>query len=676
MVSPLPGVRTPNLPSVPLPLSVITQNASVTGQTTVDEMATTLASVGALADLISTLLQMTGAVVAKASLAELVAVAGSYVNGNIGLVLLDVDATKRGIYKLQAGAWVKIDDLPADVARAAVDAAQAFRDDAEIQKIAAQAARDIAAGYASDAVSQGNVPIYSTIDGMPGESVKAGIISVHMNGKSAVGDGQEGLFIRINADPGATVGDSDKFRSEDRFLPDGSTDATNGGWWLRKPSLYAEAKSNIWIPGREFSLPAGYGPGTAAAFNSALQAVALRGGGEVIVPADGPIILDDTIDNKYAGALLRSSHIKRNFSNGGADPFTQGARFVASSSLAGGIMCRVRTPKASEMGGVKQRINTGGGFEGVTWLGNGYAAQGVEVTSVWYAILKGCVTGISTDQGGNFAVLFDCGVQGTDYQDTGSTQHCDIDLSIRLIDNAYEYGVTAVGLTPSSNANFSMNKSVRLDVAHKNGSAFFAQGMDNNNVILRAFRVSGGTGHGLLINGPGLVAGDTVGCDANYFDVSCTGPISATGTETAGITAGVKNILYRDEANGTPAPTAGTGSYWRDITCHGRESGGVFNKHAVGDNYNSALQALDFLRANPGYTEALVNGSNAHQALISAAGVWRVFVDAATGDYVLGRVSGTGVLDIGGNVRFSSKIVSLGDADSAGTGFKALRVPN
>ncbi|WP_141694051.1 hypothetical protein [Rhizobium lusitanum] len=206
----------------------------MTGQTTVDEMATTLASVGALADLISTLLQMTGAVVAKASLAELAAVAGSYHNGDIGLVLLDVDETKRGVYKLQAGAWVKIDDLPADIARAAVEAAEAFRDDAEVQKIAAEAfrdgaevqkiaaeaARDIAAGYASDAVSQGNVPIFATLDGLSAIHVPIGINAIRLNGEAAAGDGHDGLFLASDTEPAA-----------DRKGQD-----ANGKWWGLAPA--------------------------------------------------------------------------------------------------------------------------------------------------------------------------------------------------------------------------------------------------------------------------------------------------------------------------------------------------------------------------------------------------------------------------------------------------------
>ncbi len=109
---------------------------------------------------------------------------------------------------------------------------------AEVAQELAEAARDIAAGYASDAVSQGNVPIYSTIDGMPAISVPVGILSARLNGKSSAGDGEEGLFVRVSSDPGAALSSSDKFRSQDRFLPNGSTDSANGGWWLRKPGTY------------------------------------------------------------------------------------------------------------------------------------------------------------------------------------------------------------------------------------------------------------------------------------------------------------------------------------------------------------------------------------------------------------------------------------------------------
>ncbi|WP_313609251.1 SGNH/GDSL hydrolase family protein, partial [Rhizobium sp.] len=50
-------------------------------------------------------------------------------------------------------------------------------------------ARDIAAAYASDAVSQGNVPIYGTVSGLSGLNIPAGINAIRLNGFSASGDG-------------------------------------------------------------------------------------------------------------------------------------------------------------------------------------------------------------------------------------------------------------------------------------------------------------------------------------------------------------------------------------------------------------------------------------------------------------------------------------------------------
>ncbi len=105
------------------------------------------------------------------------------------------------MYVRQGASWIKKLDLPADAAQAAADVAEGARDiaiDARDIALAAQEAaedaRDIAAGYASDAVSQGNVPIYSTIAGMAELTIPAGIISIRVNGKDNVGDGGGGLF--------------------------------------------------------------------------------------------------------------------------------------------------------------------------------------------------------------------------------------------------------------------------------------------------------------------------------------------------------------------------------------------------------------------------------------------------------------------------------------------------
>lgn len=57
-----------------------------------------------------------------------------------------------------------------------------------------EAARDLAAGYASDAVSQGNVPIYSTAVGVAALEIPAGITAFRTNGYYSAGDGGAALY--------------------------------------------------------------------------------------------------------------------------------------------------------------------------------------------------------------------------------------------------------------------------------------------------------------------------------------------------------------------------------------------------------------------------------------------------------------------------------------------------
>lgn len=54
---------------------------------------------------------------------------------------------------------------------------------------AAQAAKDIAAGYASDAFTKGEVQVVSTVQGLPGLSIGAGVKALRFNGYAAQDDG-------------------------------------------------------------------------------------------------------------------------------------------------------------------------------------------------------------------------------------------------------------------------------------------------------------------------------------------------------------------------------------------------------------------------------------------------------------------------------------------------------
>lgn len=149
------------------------------------------------------------------------------VNGGAPRALLTASGAQIPAGGLAAGSMIIFVDgaanyrLLSDVASAAIQAA------AEAAQAAAEAARDIAAGYASSAVAQGNVPLYATLSGMSAITVPVGLLSFEVAGYAAVGDGGRSHYARVATQP-AHAG---KVRTADRFLPNGSTDSGNGGWW-------------------------------------------------------------------------------------------------------------------------------------------------------------------------------------------------------------------------------------------------------------------------------------------------------------------------------------------------------------------------------------------------------------------------------------------------------------
>jgi len=521
------------------------------------------------------------------------------------------------------------------------------------------------------------LPIFATIEGMTALPVPADIMAALVIGGSTAGDGKEGTFFRVASDPGSAAGVDDKFRSADRFLPNGATDAEQGGWWRRKPATYAEAKSNQWIPGREFSLPVGYGSGTAAAFNSAMEAVALRGGGQVIVPAES-ILLDATLDNKYADVLLRSMHRLRGHTNGsGADPFGQGAQFIATFA---GTMARHRTPYASEMSGVKQRRNNGGGFQGITLNGNNIATRAFEADSVANFVHELFSRGVVGALGSAFAVAYKCGVTAKDTGDAADIQNGSINHKIRQIDSAAERAVGGIIIDGSVNANFSLNHLISLDIQHANGTAFYGVCGDNNRQIyIRSQRIRGGTGHAILCEGVGAVPGGPVGFQGNVFElVSCNAPVEVTGTDSTQIKSGVVNEICLDDDNGTAEPIAGVGSKWIIRRTRGRMKGFGFQNLLAGGEVWQVNRAWEATKAYPSAGLIVAGGSEQDILLVNGSDVWRVFVSNTTKDLTISRIAGTGSLNLPSAtaLKIGGQQVSAGPADSGGSGFRALRVPN
>ncbi|MBZ9920098.1 MULTISPECIES: hypothetical protein [unclassified Mesorhizobium] len=110
----------------------------------------------------------------------------------------------------------------------------------------AELARDLAQQYAADAaqVSGVNVPIYASVATASGSTIAAGVKSIRTQ-----------FYAPVFTTPATLVGGANYarmsraaitaggypalayFRSADRFMPDGTTDAVNGGFWVLNESV-------------------------------------------------------------------------------------------------------------------------------------------------------------------------------------------------------------------------------------------------------------------------------------------------------------------------------------------------------------------------------------------------------------------------------------------------------
>lgn len=101
-------------------------------------------------------------------------------------------------------------------------------------------ARDLAQQYAADAamVSGVNVPIYASVASAQGATIVAGVQSIRTQFRtpsyvipSTLLGGAEYARMSLVDITSAGLPVVSYFRSTDRFMPDGSTDVTNGGYW-------------------------------------------------------------------------------------------------------------------------------------------------------------------------------------------------------------------------------------------------------------------------------------------------------------------------------------------------------------------------------------------------------------------------------------------------------------
>ena len=472
---------------------------------------------------------------------------------------------------------------------------------------------------------------------------------VYVASRATDGDGGEGWW-RFNAASSASA------NGGTILAPDAGT-----GRWIR---LYEAGQ----VYADWFGVTKGTTSGTvpadnSTAINAAMAQCAADGGGHVYVSclATSYISVGAVVDNIYNNVLVVANTQYSIDSNGGTNP-RYGVTLVPTAAIT---VLKRRSP----FGASNPRTN-GGGFKGFRVIGNSVATKLLEVTSVWgYEIdlhLEECV--------GAAAAEFIAAVTGTDIADDANIQRGRIRLSVRQSAVGAARSAHCVRLIGSSNANFSMNSNVELDLVHYDGHALVGDGDANTFSFFRTFRITGGTG--LSIYGEGRTAAVPVGFESNtfyHFSVNTAGYLEGTGD--AGVTAAVFNQIFNnDVGNNSQRPTAGTGSAWRINDTKGRE----FGMRGVGAAFGADGSEADLAAAGVTSTTAsyFYNGSNDHMVLATSVGVWKIFVDASTGDMTFTRISGSGELVLPALVKIFSKSISEGAADSGGAGFKVLRVPN
>lgn len=283
------------------------------------------------------------------------------------------------------------------------------------------------------------------------------------------------------------------------------------------------------------------------------------------------------------------------------------------------------------------------------------------------------------------AYFSDCLVSLSTLAEAADNQFNDFySCTFRCIDDAITQQAHGFLLSGSSNANTSLNQYRMCGGQNWNGYGFYLFNCDNNNFMRCSSFRPAGTGYSFYIGGSRTSPYIIGGGQANLF-LNCgwdaTYGVYLEGTEVAGNTGGaLRNVfLATDNSNGSQQPTYGTGvdRQWF-VMDYGFQTGTRFGGMPVGEwtNESSATAAAAAISTN--VSLYAYNLSQSHVVLADSASVWVVRIIAATGDLQILRVAGSGSLDLpgAGNLKIGGQVVTLGNSDSGGTGFKLLRVPN
>lgn len=397
-----------------------------------------------------------------------------------------------------------------------------------------------------------------------------------------------------------------------------------------------------------------------ASLTAAITAAKTSGRPTVIL-INGDITVSSTI-------VVDASNITLQGAGGDSshDVGTQGAGARAKLiwvGSPGGTVLRFASPV-----GASNQACGGGGASGLYIACGNSAAIGLQVLS-WR---KGTFENLHFDNPTTVGV--DVGVVAT-LGEARDTQNCYFrNLSSR------HYEVTGgtgglIRLGGDATANTSLNMFEQLDCGFTNGTAYLFNNSDNNYFVrIRAFRNTG-TGNAIVFNGSNVSASEAARSNIIlHFTTNGALPIICRGTTSFTNPSLDNSVLLLDFDNGYAIPTVETGSsvVWSDT--RGLQARFGYLGVSAGDDVTNTLAAEARLGTS---TLHLVNGSTDHLQMSNAANTsrWGMSIDGS-GNLRFVRAAGTGNVNLPTTSAFNGGLITLGAADSAGTGFRTMRVPN
>jgi hypothetical protein len=379
----------------------------------------------------------------------------------------------------------------------------------------------------------------------------------------------------------------------------------------------------------------------------------------------GTIDVPATLVVERAGITLRGWG--SDIAHDAGTPLANARAILNWTGSAGGTMLEFRSPAGGQM-------QTGGGCIGIAFRANASAAVGLSVKSWGGGAFQRLYFDNPTTAGIDVGVIAGSLVEPKDPQNNHFSQCGSRHLEV----SGGTGGI--LRLDGDTAANASLNVFEQLDCQFLNGNAYQLNNCDNNTLVrCRAIRAGGGTGYAVLLNGSNTF--DLTARGNLFVHFSTNGAIPSLSKGTSSFTYPAKNnhFFWLDSDNGTPEPTYETGSTGTWTKQNGAQGGslaGVIGIKAALGNDGSSLNAA--LAAIGDTSLRVHNGSDSHVVLSDGTNVWGVSLEASTGDLRFVRAAGSGSVNVGNGapVKINNKTVTEGAADSGGSGFKVLRVPN